>query len=69
MLIISVLSCNSNDPDQNLTTVDSNVAGTPDSMPRSLYLDSFRKDTSVTVAMDSAGPTISPQDTVYPNKH
>lgn len=68
LLFISVAGCNSSDTGQNFSTVDSNVAGSPDSIPRRLYLDSFRKDTSVRVVLDSPGPTINPQDTAYSNK-
>jgi hypothetical protein len=66
LLLTGAQSCNSNNLSHNTATVDSNVAGTPDSMPRRLHLDSFQKDTSVRVTLDSAGPTINPQDTVYP---
>jgi hypothetical protein len=68
LLLSAVLSCNTKESGQDVSTVDSNVAGSPDSVPGNLYLDSFGKDTSVRVAMDSAGPTISPQDTSYSNK-
>lgn len=67
-LFLSVTGCNSNDTSSTFTTVDSNVAGMPDSMPTKLHLDSFRKDTSVRVTLDSAGPTVHPQDTAYANK-
>lgn len=68
LLILGTLGCNSKDTGQRFSTVDSNVAGSPDSIPRSLHLDSFRKDTSVRVALDSAGPTIDARDTAYSNK-
>lgn len=68
LLLTGVVSCNSKDPQQNFSTVDSNVAGTPDSMPRRLHLDSFRKDTSVRVALDSMAPTITSRDTSYPTQ-
>lgn len=68
LLLTGAVGCNNEDTTQNFSTVDSNVAGTPDSIPRRLYLDSLRKDTSVQVALDSAGPAVSPRDTAYPHK-
>jgi hypothetical protein len=65
LLLAGVVSCNNESPQQKLTTVDSNVAGNPDSLPQTLYLDSHRVDTSFPVAMDSAGPTVRPKDTSY----
>lgn len=67
-MLVGVVSCNSKSPKQNFSTVDSNVAGNPDSIPSTLYLDSSRGDSSFSVALDSAGPTIKPQDTNYSNK-
>lgn len=64
-LFISVAGCNSSDTGQNFSTVDSNIAGNPDSVPRRLHLDSFHKDTKIRVALDSPGPTINPRDTAY----
>lgn len=69
LMFISAAGCSYEDSSQNTSTIDSNVVGMPDSMPRKLHLDSFRKDTSVRVALDSAGPTINPRDTAYSNKH
>lgn len=69
LLLISVAGCNSSDTSQNFSTVDSNATGSPDSVPRRLYLDSFRKDTTVRVALDSPGPTINSHDTTYSNRH
>ena len=68
VLLMVCVSCHNNTPEPNTSTIDSNVAGTPDSIPATLYLDSHRVDTSFPVAMDSAGPTIHPQDTNY-RKH
>lgn len=68
LLFISVAGCNSKESNQNFSTVDSNMAGRPDSVPRRLYLDSFLKDTAVRVVLDSPGPTINPGDTAYSNK-
>lgn len=68
LMFLSITGCNSNDTGSTLPTVDSNVAGMPDSMPTKLHLDSFRNDTSVSIALDSAGPTVHPRDTAYPNK-
>ena len=65
VLLMVCASCHNNTPEPNTSTVDSNVAGAPDSIPATLYLDSHRVDTSFPVAMDSAGPTITPQDTNY----
>lgn len=69
VLIMITISCNSSGPEQGFSTIDSNVAGTPDSIPATLHLDSHRVDTSFQVAMDSAGPTIHPQDTNYRKPH
>jgi hypothetical protein len=69
VFIMVLVSCNSNSPGKDFSTVDSNVAGTPDSIPSTLYLDSHQVDTSFPVAMDSAGATINPQDTNYQNPH
>lgn len=68
VVVFWLMGCNSSNRPQKLSTVDSNVAGTPDSIPASLYIDSHRVDTSFPVAMDSAGPTVLPQDTHYQKK-
>ena len=68
LLLLVAISCNNNTAEEPLTTVDSNVAGMPDSIPPTLHLDSHRTDTSFPVAMDSMGATINPQDTNY-KKH
>lgn len=47
-----------------LDTVDSNVVAIGDSTPAVLHLDGAATDTSYDVAMDSAGRTITPQDTI-----
>ena len=65
IIFLLFISCNSEEPNNPLTTVDSNVAGNPDSIPATLHLDQRQGDTSFPVALDSAGPTISPQDTNY----
>ena len=67
VLILSLvfISCNNEEANGKFSTVDSNVAGAPDSLPTALHLDSLRKDTSVPVALDSMGATINPADTVY----
>ena len=65
LLLAGVLSCNNDSSGNSFSTVDSNVAGTPDSIPATLHLDQGQGDTSFPVALDSAGPTIHPQDTAY----
>lgn len=47
-----------------ISTVDSHTVLASDSTPRILNLDNPHNDTAFSVALDSAGPTISPTDTV-----
>jgi hypothetical protein len=68
MLLLALTSCNNEGTEDSFTTVDSNVAGSPDSIPATLHLDQRQGDTSFPVALDSAGPTINPQDTNYRQK-
>jgi hypothetical protein len=65
LLIIGLISCNNQSSEKGFSTVDSNVVGNPDSIPATLHLDRRQGDTTFPVAMDSAGPTINPQDTNY----
>jgi hypothetical protein len=48
----------------SVSTVDSNTVGTTDTIPSIIYLDNPKQD-SFPVAMDSAGPIIEPEDTLY----
>lgn len=67
VLLMVMAGCNINNAEPHIPTLDSNVAGTPDSIPAILHLDSHRVDTPFRVALDSAGTTITPQDTNYPH--
>ena len=48
---------------QPMSTVDSNTIDTGDSTPAILHLDDARLDTSFTIALDSAVPSVSATDT------
>jgi hypothetical protein len=50
--------------DVSFSTVDSNTVEAADTVPAILHLDNPRLD-SFPVAMDSPGPTIQPEDTLY----
>lgn len=60
------MGCSSTDGgnEASISTVDSNTVGTTDTIPTLIYLDNSKQD-SFPVAMDSAGPTIEPDDTLY----
>lgn len=67
IVLIGFASCTNSGGEEDRTTVstvDSNTVGTADSVPPILYLDDPKLD-SFPMAMDSAGPTIEPQDTQY----
>ncbi|HYH14285.1 MAG TPA: hypothetical protein VD794_03640, partial [Flavisolibacter sp.] len=61
-----IVSCTSSEGGEEATisTVDSNTIGTTDTVPAILYLDNPQQD-SFPMAMDSVGPTIQPEDTLY----
>jgi len=64
---MSFAGCTNNSESDEATvisTVDSNTIGTTDTIPTILYLDNPNLDT-FPMAMDSAGPIIEPEDTVY----
>lgn len=48
-----------------VSTVDSNLADPSDTVPPELYIDAHAEDTTFTIALDSAGKTILPEDTNY----
>lgn len=64
-LLWSCVSCSESIEKGSTTfsTVDSNTLS-KDSIPATIYLDNAKQDT-FPMAMDSAGPTIEPQDTAY----
>lgn len=63
-LLIILCSCTNDQPasEPPMTTVDSNVVVTGDSIPLNPQ-PGTSKDTSSDIAMDSAGPLILPTDT------
>ncbi len=65
-MLLSFIRCTSSEGETNTTfsTVDSNTVGNTDTIPDILYLDNPKLD-SFPMAMDSAGPTIEPEDTQY----
>jgi hypothetical protein len=58
----------STEEESNTSTVDSNLAAPADPNLGLQNLDNPYADTSFEIAMDSAGPTIDPQDTNYTKK-
>ena len=62
------VSCNSNGVNNApaFPTLDSNTVMQGDSNPPILYIDSGQSDTNI--ALDSAGPMVTPADTNYANK-
>lgn len=64
--LLFVIGCTSNgeSKEASVSTVDSNTVGTTDTTPQIIYLDNPKLD-SFSMAMDSEGPTIKPQDTQY----
>jgi hypothetical protein len=66
-LVLLLIGCDEQPaaPNVNISTVDSNVMGAPDSSYPTLYIDSHRVDTSFDIAMDSVVPDILADDTSY----
>jgi hypothetical protein len=66
--LILLIVCTGCDSEQQAAApqsiVDSNTIESGDSTPAILYLDNFRKDTSVHVTLDSMGPSVDAADTV-----
>lgn len=61
-----ILACsNESTQPEPVSTVDSNLADPTDTTLPELYLDNPRGDTTFTIALDSAGETILPEDTGY----
>jgi len=51
-----------------VSTVDSNVAEPSDTVLPELYMDNESADTGFSIALDSSGKTILPDDTNYQKK-
>jgi hypothetical protein len=65
-LAIAFVACNeAEDAPEAVSTVDSNLADPNDTLLPELYIDPNTDDTSFSVALDSAGPTILGTDTNY----
>ena len=65
IVVMSGCSDGSEVVQQSLSTVDSNVVSIGDSTPAILHIDTTAgSDTAFDVAMDSAGPTITANDTL-----
>lgn len=58
---LSVISCGDAKEPKDVSTVDPNVQESLDTIPLELHLDSLNN----TIALDSMGPTINPEDTNY----
>ena len=65
-VILFSIGCNeAEETPEAVSTVDSNLADPTDTTFPELYIDSHRGDTDFTIALDSAGETILPDDTNY----
>lgn len=65
-LCFYLVACgNTEETPEPVSTVDSNLANDVDTVLPELYIDSHAGDTSFSIAIDSAGPTIMPGDTNY----
>jgi hypothetical protein len=66
LLLLCCFGCTTTEEekDVHISTIDSNTVKITDTAPPLLYLDNPRLD-SFPMAMDSAGPTILPGDTIY----
>lgn len=65
-ICLVLLACgNAEEAPEPVSTVDSNLAEDVDTVLPELYIDSHAGDTSFSVALDSAGRTIMPNDTNY----
>jgi hypothetical protein len=65
-LCLALVSCsNVEETPEPVSTVDSNLADEVDTVLPELYIDSHEGDTTFSIALDSAGPTILPGDTDY----
>jgi hypothetical protein len=61
--VFCLFSCGDEDASRpkDVSTVDPNVTGPVDTVPLEMHLDNLND----TVALDSIGPTINPEDTNY----
>ena len=65
-IILLSIGCNeAEETPEAVSTVDSNLADPNDTLLPELYIDPNTDDTSFSIALDSAGPTILGNDTNY----
>lgn len=63
-VVFIIIGCGDSSQPKDVSTVDPNVQGQVDSIPMEMLSDSLNE----TIALDSVGPTIHPEDTNYNRK-